>query len=669
MSKFIKITLYALLAFVVFFAAAITILLKTVDLDTMKQEINTVLTEQAHTQIEITGPIKWSFFPWVGVRVKDIRIVGNHMGKADVTPLIRLKEADVSIRLMPLFIKHIELGGVKLLGLNLNLHCNAAGLCNWDFPKDTNSSSKPASEHAGGDALTVGLENLHISDAVATYQNDQTGAKFEFEHMGVHANNISLGKPFTVLANVRFKDLKHGYLYQADFTSLVDFKESYTRYLMNNLRLKMTIAHPAWGKRTVAAKASMNLSVLDEIDVQDFVGVIAQTEIKAKLHAKHENPYANLEGEIQLGPFSPRALASELGIPLVGYPAAGLSSADLNLKVAKGVLTVKGTLDKQKILANLTIPSDCLSRGECGYNPILTTIKIDALNLDNYMPKAKPVHPKEKGDLAPKPPKNQVKLKLSKRLQMLAFKGSLDIGTLQIKHVKMTDLHSALSGAGGVWNLVPLNATMYRGEVDIKTSIDFRQTPALARADLNVKMVNIGDMLSDMTGKKLLSAPMMATMQIQSHGLIGKPMLSTLKGHGKIVAGPGVLTGINLGSQILNANAPGSSPNPNKDETAFEQLGGSFIMKKGILTTPDIFLNAKTLAVNGQGEIVFPEWRIDSQLEAKTSIEGTELNLPIKVSGSLSDPSVRFDIARKVGQLAKKTIKSVLSSALDALGR
>lgn len=662
MFRITKIISSLLVAFVLFFAVAITILLHSVKLDFVKDQISAQLTESLHTTVSISGPLHWSFFPWVGMRVEGIEMVGNHLGVEKVTPLLKLKEADISIRLLPLFIGRVELGGVKLTGMNLYLTCNMNNVCNWQMPSQRSSTHEqtPTDDE---NRLSIHLQNLDISSARIRYINEAKHQDFEVVRLGLHSQNISLDKPFTLLASAKITDHAQQNTYQSDLTALIQFKDQYTQFDLNNVRFKTTISNPAWGKRTVSASIQGNAHYGDEILIEQLKASIARAELTGRFRLLRAHPFSTAIGTLSTQSFSPRSVANALGISLTGMPIEGLKSAVFKLDVKHGDLQLKGKLDGQTIEAHLAVSRECLQNDKCRKQPIETQIKIDRLDVDRYWPIRKAVD--QKRVAVASPTQGRVRMNIPPKLRTLSFQGAVSIGQLKLKNVLFSQLEGRLTGASGKWSLKPLSGKLYDGEATLNVDLDLRTQPVSSLTSINVRGVNVGDLLTAISGHHLMSAPMDAKIEFGALGLAGQAFLQSLNGKGEVIAGPGTLQGIDLNAKLRSLKSPTTKSN---ELTAFDVLGGRFVIQDGVLTSKDLFLKSKSLNLKGSGGIAFPAWTIGGELEAETTLGDHLLTLPIKITGSLSAPSIQYDLTRHIARATQGMLNNLLNQAMQSIG-
>ena len=120
------------------------------------------------------------------------------------------------------------------------------------------------------------------------------------------------------------------------------------------------------------------------------------------------------------------------------------------------------------------------------------------------------------------------------------------------------------------------------------------------------------------------------------------------------------------------------------ERTPFSSLQGTGTMKDGVLTNNDLNVAMEYLKVTGQGVVDVPKSALDYKLVAtvlKIPREGADTaaeqdlvdaQIPVKVTGALTDPKVRPDIeALLKGQVKEKLdkeTKKIEEKVKDKLG-
>src|SRR5690606_31684269 len=118
-------------------------------------------------------------------------------------PIADLRLLGLSVRVMPLLRKEIEMSDVRLDGLKLNLVRDAQGRGNWqDLGRAPPSAEAPAAANTPPEAeapatpdrerqkLRLDIDSLNIRDARIDYQDLQKGQQYSIEGMELSTGAI-----------------------------------------------------------------------------------------------------------------------------------------------------------------------------------------------------------------------------------------------------------------------------------------------------------------------------------------------------------------------------------------------------------------------------------------------------------------------------------------------
>ena len=142
-----------------------------------KDRITAAVRESTGRTLSLPGKLKLSVFPWVAVETGEASL-GNPEGFGD-EPFLTLKCASLSVKLMPLLRKQIEVGRIEIDGLDLKLRQNAEGKGNWEYWGEPSEAAAPAD----GAPTSLDLAGVQIADA-----------RIAFEDMVAQKVNLDIGR-------------------------------------------------------------------------------------------------------------------------------------------------------------------------------------------------------------------------------------------------------------------------------------------------------------------------------------------------------------------------------------------------------------------------------------------------------------------------------------------
>lgn len=162
MNKSVKIIIGAVGGAIILFAAGVWYASATVDPVQLTKLLSNSVKAATGRDLKISGPVSLSFFP--GISVSAERLSLSNATWASNPEMLTLNRIDLNIKMLPLLSKRIEVGSVKLAGLDLHLQKNASGKVNWDMSTGSPNTSGPSSDNA--DTSSVG-DNLIYMDSVS----------------------------------------------------------------------------------------------------------------------------------------------------------------------------------------------------------------------------------------------------------------------------------------------------------------------------------------------------------------------------------------------------------------------------------------------------------------------------------------------------------------------
>ena len=172
MSKLVKITISALGGVIILIAIGVWYAASTVDPVQLTKLLSSSVKSTTGRDLKITGPVSLSFFPGISVSAEGLSL--SNASWASDPDMLTLKRIDLNIKTLPLLSKRIEVGSVKLAGLELFLQKNGAGKANWDFSTDASRGPSDTKDNAVSSSIgddVISMESLSIVDTQIQYRN------------------------------------------------------------------------------------------------------------------------------------------------------------------------------------------------------------------------------------------------------------------------------------------------------------------------------------------------------------------------------------------------------------------------------------------------------------------------------------------------------------------
>ncbi|OLO05050.1 AsmA family protein [Salinicola socius] len=124
------------------------------DPNDLKPRLIEAVRSQSGLELRLDGPLSWSFYPRIGVSVKDAEAWLPGQPEEDA-PFVGFDSAEVSVAFTPLLTGDVSVDGLILDGMRLNLARDAQGQGNWQVLLDRLAATDnvgQSPQNAGGSA-------------------------------------------------------------------------------------------------------------------------------------------------------------------------------------------------------------------------------------------------------------------------------------------------------------------------------------------------------------------------------------------------------------------------------------------------------------------------------------------------------------------------------------
>ena len=192
--------LVVVIALGVLAAAAVLALPHFISPERIKQELVARVQEATGRTLKIEGALDFTVFPALGVQAQKVSLSGPE-GFGD-KPFVALEELQVSVALMPLLSKDIQITRFVLTDPVIVLHKNKGGKGNWEFtpakpaaaPAEA-TQNKPQQASEGGLPKNLRLSDIEVKNGALLYTDETTGTTQKLEKLNAKLNVSSLTSP------------------------------------------------------------------------------------------------------------------------------------------------------------------------------------------------------------------------------------------------------------------------------------------------------------------------------------------------------------------------------------------------------------------------------------------------------------------------------------------
>jgi AsmA protein len=214
MSKTVKYIAIALATLLSLLVIAVGIIAATFNPNDYKPLIIRLVQEKKQRTLVIPGEIKLTFFPKIGADLGRVSLSERN----STDEFVSVNSAKVSLALIPLLSKQLVVDRVKIDGLNANIKRFKDGTTNFD--------DLLSKEQASGQQIKFDIDNVSITNARVSFEDQQQGRKFEIAKLDLDTGKIANGVPskMTLSAEVKGSNpvvdakisLKSGFMFDLD---------------------------------------------------------------------------------------------------------------------------------------------------------------------------------------------------------------------------------------------------------------------------------------------------------------------------------------------------------------------------------------------------------------------------------------------------------------------
>jgi len=161
----------------------------------LTQLLSSSVKDATGRDLKIMGPVSLTIFPSIGVQAEDVSLSNVSWGFDP--EMIKLKQVEIGVRLLPLLRKRVEIIRIDLNGLDAHLQSDASGQGNWIFvtPLAQGATATIGSDQSNSAAENndpggfISIENINITDARISYQEDLRSQRlFEVKRLSLLAS-------------------------------------------------------------------------------------------------------------------------------------------------------------------------------------------------------------------------------------------------------------------------------------------------------------------------------------------------------------------------------------------------------------------------------------------------------------------------------------------------
>lgn len=657
-SKLIGLLILAVLLLLVAAGFALTHLF---DPNDYKDEIRQLAREHANLDLELNGDIGWSLFPWLGIEITDAKVASV---ETPDNPFADLRLLGLSVQVMPLLRKEIQMSDIRIDGLTLTLHRDGKGRGNWEqigkaqdnaTPTSTTQSTlaEPNSTSAEPkqSPLKLDINSLIVNGARIDFHDEQTGQKFNLESVQLTTGAIRDKQAIPLKLSGFFGNAQPLLRARIELTAKASIDQALQRFLLDDMNISGEIAGEPLAGKTANFAMRGNLSYDQSAQQARWDGMklsINQLKALGELQLTELNKQAQLKGALSIAPLNLHEFLSGIGVTLPAMAdKKALSHFELNSNLQgtpnSFLLTEMAlNLDQTKVTGSAGIK-------DFASGLLYAQLQADTLDADRYLPpvtqssdterqqqvKQQTAQAGTSGTTAlPEAPlstawSNEKQLPLE-QLGKINADLNLSFNELTLSKFPLTQAKLQLRAKQGVISLNSLQSKLFNGEFNASASIDTKTEPAQLKFKYRNHNLPVDKVLQTLGQEVSITGLLDLETDLRTLGNSQQEWMDNLNGTASFALYKGALPDANLERQlcigIATLNRKTLSSNTGSKDTAFNELHGKLNIRNGVANNPDLRVAIPGLSVKGKGDIDLRTLSLDYYLGI--IIEGDTHSMP-----------------------------------------
>ena len=633
-----------------------------------KDEIRQLARDKANLELTLKGDIGWSLFPWLGLELTEATLAS---ASTPQQPFADLRLLGLSVRVLPLLRKEVQMSDIRIEGLNLSLRRDEKGRGNWEDvgrPATAANGTPTPAESAGTDApaetatgpargsqpIKLDIDSLIVNNARIDYSDARKGQQFSAESIQLTTGAIREGASIPVKLSAFFGTSQPLLRARSELQGRLRFDRALKRYQLEGARLSGEASGEPLDGQTLTYAVQGELLVDLAAQVAEWNGLkLSANQLRAlgELKVRDLDKTAKLSGGLSIAPLNLRDFLTGIGQPLPAMSdAKALGEFELVTRLSGTPSSL--TLDELQLKLDDSSFNGRLAISDFAKQALRVQLKGDRLDLDRYLPPpskddegadaARQVEVKEAVARAgsngnsplPDAPTQQAwsasPLLPIERLRKLDLQLALNLDQLILDQQSIDNLDLSAKSKAGVLTLESLRGKLGDGSFDAQARLDVRPAIPLLSLQQHLKGISLEPFLKSEEQPPPVKGLLDLQADLNTRGNSEKAWIEGLNGTASFALEDGVLVDANLEHQLcrgiatLNRKVP-SNP-PSAKDTPFETLQGTLTLRNGVASNNDLKARIPGLSAKGEGDVDLRVLGLDYRVGV--TIEGDQRAMP-----------------------------------------
>jgi AsmA protein len=632
--KILGLVLLGLLLLVVGLGFALT---HFFDPNDYKEEIRQLARDKANLELNIHGEIGWSLFPWLGLELHQTSLAST---ASPEQPFADLRMLGLSVRVLPLLRREVQMSDVRIDGLALMLRRDEQGHGNWEnigkpasAPTGEPPSAQPDAESRDTPAARAGLpikldiDSLTVNDARITYQDAQTGQQFSAESIQLETGAIREGSAIPVKLTAFFGSNQPLIRARSEILGELRFDLGQQRYQFEKFRLSGEASGEPLAGKTLNFSAQGELLADLDAQIAEWTGLkFSANQLRGlgDIKVRELDREPRISGGLSVASFNLRDFLADLGREL---PATADANALSRVELATRLNGTPASFALEELTLKLddTILTGRIAVEDFARQALRLQLKGDRLDVSRYLPTkttdgasaARQSEVQETAQAAsagdsplPAAPTrhawSDAPVLPMDALRLLDVQATVDFDELLFDEHPFSNLNLNAQSRDGLLTLQTLRGNVYDARFEASGKVDVRQALPQLSLDAQLGKLPVEKFIKLEKQESPVQGLLDLTTSLTTRGNSQKSWVDNLNGKASFLLSDGLLVGADLEHYLCRAVATlnrKSLARTSSKDTPFEALRGNLVITDGVARNPDFKASVPGLTVNGNGTL------------------------------------------------------------------
>ncbi|MDP3815342.1 AsmA family protein [Pseudomonas sp.] len=611
-----------------------------------KDEIRQLARDKANLELTLNGDIGWSLFPWLGLELTDATLAS---ASSPDQPFADLRLLGLSVRVLPLLRKQVQMSDIRIDGLNLKLQRDAKGRSNWEdigrpapvaaataTPQTSQPTAAPADSaasdnRASAQPLKLDIDSLIVNSARIDYHDLQKGQQFSAESIQLTTGAIREGAAIPLKLSAFFGTNKPVLRARSELQGELRFDRALKRYQLEDAKLSGEVSGEPFAGQTLTFGAQGQLLVDLAAQVAEWNGLkLSANQLRAlgELKVRDLNSQPKLSGGLSIAPLNLREFLATIGQKLPPLrDEKSLGQFELVTRLSGTATSLN--LDELQVKLDDSRFNGQIAIADFAKRALRVQLKGDKLDLDRYLPaktqerkdasaartaevKASVASAGQSGSTPlPNAPTQQAWSSAPalpiELLRTLDLQLGLNLDQLSVQQQAIANFKLQAHSLAGLLTLEDLRGNLGSGSFAAQATVDVRPAVPLLKVQKTLNGIAVEPFLKKPDQPSPLKGLLDLKADLSTSGNSQQAWVDGLNGNASFSLNDGVLVDANLEQQlcrgIATLNRKVLSSEPRGKDTPFDSLQGSLTLRNGVAHNPDLQVRLPGLAVNGNGDL------------------------------------------------------------------